>query len=251
MHQPPRPPSSSAPLPSSRNTSPCNPGHFLRLFGFTGHVLLSSQMTDTGLTATLPVSRVREDYLESFREVQESPRPHELDQVREGDRETEKMACRELGGGEKPGTAVRHTEPQRPNTGLWLPTAKAANTTEQEEEISHGRDTPEFRARVFTRAKRVNRAPVRSSFRPFRRALGPRRDRALALHTRSRASIAVCAQVAAFTETVRRAQERGSDTVLRMACGLQELMRGGGGEEEALERIQDFLDDFYQVSDWV
>ena len=54
-------------------------------------------------------------------------------------------------------------------------------------------------------------------------------------------------QVAAFTETVRRAQERGSDTVLRMACGLQDLMRGGDGEEEALERIQEFLDEFYQV----
>ena len=39
-------------------------------------------MKDTGLTATLPVARVREDYLESFRELQESPRPHELDQVK-------------------------------------------------------------------------------------------------------------------------------------------------------------------------
>lgn len=39
-------------------------------------------MKDTGLTATLPVARVREDYLESFRELQESPRPHELDKVR-------------------------------------------------------------------------------------------------------------------------------------------------------------------------
>lgn len=55
-------------------------------------------------------------------------------------------------------------------------------------------------------------------------------------------------QVATFTETVKRAQERGSDTVLRMACGLQDLMRDGEGEEkEALERIQDFLDEFYQV----
>lgn len=58
----------------------------------------------------------------------------------------------------------------------------------------------------------------------------------------------VCIQVAAFTETVRRAQERGSDTVLRMACGLQDLMGGGDGEEEALGRIQGFLDEFYQVS---
>eukprot|EP00903_Cladosiphon_okamuranus_P014999 g13879.t1 len=90
------------------------------------------KMKDTGLTATLPVARVREDYLESFRELQESPRPHELDQL------------------------------------------------------------------------------------------------------------------AAFTETVRRAQERGSDTVLRMACGLQDLMRGGDGGEETLERIQEFLDEFYQ-----
>lgn len=63
----------------------------------------------------------------------------------------------------------------------------------------------------------------------------------------TRASIVMCVQVAAFTETVRRAQERGSDTVLRMACGLQDLMRGGDGEEEALERIQEFLDEFYQV----
>lgn len=45
--------------------------------------LSSPQMKDTGLTATLPVARVREDYLQSFRELQESPRPHELDQVRE------------------------------------------------------------------------------------------------------------------------------------------------------------------------
>lgn len=35
--------------------------------------------------------------------------------------------------------------------------------------------------------------------------------------------------------------------MLRMACGLQDLMRGGDGEEEALERIQEFLDEFYQV----
>lgn len=55
-------------------------------------------------------------------------------------------------------------------------------------------------------------------------------------------------QVAAFTEIVKRAQERGSDTVLRMACGLQDLMRDGEGEDkETLERIQEFLDDFYQV----
>lgn len=47
---------------------------------------------------------------------------------------------------------------------------------------------------------------------------------------------------------MKRAQERGGDTVLRMACGLQDLMRDGEGEEkEALERIQEFLDDFYQV----
>lgn len=63
-------------------------------------------------------------------------------------------------------------------------------------------------------------------------------------------SVVMCVQVAAFTETVRRAQERGSDTVLRMACGLQDLMRGGDGEEEALERIQEFLDEFYQVRVW-
>lgn len=55
-------------------------------------------------------------------------------------------------------------------------------------------------------------------------------------------------QVPAFTDTVKRAQERGSDTVLRMACGLQDLMRDGEREEkEALGRIQGFLDDFYQV----
>ncbi|CAM9436412.1 unnamed protein product, partial [Scytosiphon promiscuus] len=91
------------------------------------------KMKDTGLTATLPVARVREDYLQSFRELQESPRPHELEQV------------------------------------------------------------------------------------------------------------------PAFTHTVKRAQERGSDTVLRMACGLQDLMRDGEREEkEALGRIQGFLDDFYQ-----
>ncbi|CAM9379979.1 unnamed protein product, partial [Hapterophycus canaliculatus] len=90
-------------------------------------------MKDTGLTATLPVARVREDYLQSFRELQESPRPHELEQV------------------------------------------------------------------------------------------------------------------PAFTHTVKRAQERGRDTVLRMACGLQDLMRDGEGEEkDALGRIQGFLDDFYQ-----
>lgn len=55
-------------------------------------------------------------------------------------------------------------------------------------------------------------------------------------------------QVADFTEIVKRAQERGSDTVLRMACGLQDLMRDDeGGGKETLERIQEFLDDFYQV----
>ncbi|CAM9668770.1 unnamed protein product [Pylaiella littoralis] len=91
------------------------------------------KMKDTGLTATLPVARVREDYLQSFRELQESPRPHELDQV------------------------------------------------------------------------------------------------------------------AAFSKIVKRAQERGGDTVLRMACGLQDLMRDGEGEDkETLGRIQEFLDDFYQ-----
>lgn len=43
-------------------------------------------------------------------------------------------------------------------------------------------------------------------------------------------------------------QKRGSDTVLQMACGLQDLMRDGKREEsEALGRIQDFLDDFYQA----
>lgn len=40
-------------------------------------------MKDTGLTSTLPVTRVREDYLQNFRELQESPRPHELEQVGE------------------------------------------------------------------------------------------------------------------------------------------------------------------------
>ncbi|CAB1121583.1 unnamed protein product [Ectocarpus sp. CCAP 1310/34] len=91
------------------------------------------KMKNTGLTSTLPVTRVREDYLQNFRELQESPRPHELEQV------------------------------------------------------------------------------------------------------------------VAFTETVRRVQKRGSDTVLQMACGLQDLMRDGKREEsEALGRIQDFLDDFYQ-----
>ena len=36
--------------------------------------------------------------------------------------------------------------------------------------------------------------------------------------------------------------------MLRMACGLQDLMRDGEGEErETLEQIQEFLDDFYQV----
>lgn len=54
--------------------------------------------------------------------------------------------------------------------------------------------------------------------------------------------------MAAFAEIVKRAQERGSDTVLRMACGLQDLMKDGEGEDkETLERIQEFLDDFYQV----
>lgn len=38
-------------------------------------------MKDTGLTSTDPVASVREDYLQSFRELQESPRPHELEQV--------------------------------------------------------------------------------------------------------------------------------------------------------------------------
>lgn len=42
-------------------------------------------MKDTGLTAIRPVARIREDYLESFRELQESPRPHELDQVHRGE----------------------------------------------------------------------------------------------------------------------------------------------------------------------
>lgn len=46
-------------------------------------VVFRPQMKDTGLTATLPVARVREDYLQSFRELQESPRPHELEQVRD------------------------------------------------------------------------------------------------------------------------------------------------------------------------
>lgn len=36
--------------------------------------------------------------------------------------------------------------------------------------------------------------------------------------------------------------------MLRMACGLQDLMRGGDGEEEARGRIQEFLDEFYQVT---
>lgn len=54
------------------------------LIPYTRHAAVSCpQMKDTGLTATLPVARVREDYLQSFRELQESPRPHELDQVRD------------------------------------------------------------------------------------------------------------------------------------------------------------------------
>lgn len=74
------------------------------------------------------------------------------------------------------------------------------------------------------------------------------------------------ATVAAFTTTVKRAQERGADTVLLMARGLQELVRGAGGDdgehrgcggqgEEVgappdlpdLERVQEFMDSFYQV----
>lgn len=59
-------------------------------------------------------------------------------------------------------------------------------------------------------------------------------------------------QVAAFTETVGRVQALGDDTVLLMACGLQELLRGVAEEERAgLERVQDFLDEFYQVRWWV
>ena len=59
-------------------------------------------------------------------------------------------------------------------------------------------------------------------------------------------------QVAAFTETVGRVQALGDDTVLLMACGLQDLLRGVAEEERAgLERVQDFLDDFYQVRGWV
>ncbi|CAN0043731.1 unnamed protein product, partial [Laminaria digitata] len=54
-------------------------------------------------------------------------------------------------------------------------------------------------------------------------------------------------QVEAFTETVHRVQALGDDTVLLMACGLQDLLRGVAEEERAgLERVQDFLDDFYQ-----
>lgn len=101
------------------------------------------QMKDTGLTGTLPAGRVRENYLQSFWELQETQRPHDRDSVE------------------------------------------------------------------------------------------------------------------AFTATVDRAQQRGSDTVLLMACGLQDLLRdrrGSGGrvpvgaeEREELERVQDFLDHFYQV----
>lgn len=70
--------------------------------------------------------------------------------------------------------------------------------------------------------------------------------------------------VAAFTETVQRAHKRGENTVVLMACGLQDLTRdaGGSGERNELEhgegplgshdeahlkRVQDFLDNFYQV----
>lgn len=106
-------------------------------------------MKDTGLTGTRPVARVRENYLQSFRELQEIQRPHDRDSV------------------------------------------------------------------------------------------------------------------AAFTETVEGVQERGGDTVLLVACGLQDLIRGRGncgvsggrehrggcGEQEraGMERVQDFLDKFYQV----
>lgn len=38
-------------------------------------------MKDTGLTDTLPVARVRENYLQSFRELQEIPRPHDTASV--------------------------------------------------------------------------------------------------------------------------------------------------------------------------
>lgn len=105
--------------------------------------IISRQMIDTGLTDTLPTARVRENYLQSFRELQETQRPHDSDSVE------------------------------------------------------------------------------------------------------------------AFTATVDRVHQRDSDTVLLMACGLQDLMRdqrgiggqvrGGGEEKEELERVQDFLDHFYQV----
>ena len=91
------------------------------------------QMKDTGLTETPYVARVREDYLQSFRELQETRRPHDRDQV------------------------------------------------------------------------------------------------------------------AAFTKTVERVQALGDDTVLLMACGLQDLLRRVAEEKAGLERVQDFLDDFYQV----
>lgn len=70
--------------------------------------------------------------------------------------------------------------------------------------------------------------------------------------------------VKSFTEAVKRVHSRGSDTAQLMARGLQELMRisnhgdcdwiqarrddrGGDGGCVELDRVQDFMNKFYQV----